>query len=104
MAAFLSLSFEIAPIHLAMADFKLHRLLPAFLSLFILLIPSVIAAGCQCLEEEEKGGVRNKTLALNYEIVAIASILLAGILGGVYSLTREGISSVESGQGYFLCR
>ncbi|KAG6591798.1 Zinc transporter 5, partial [Cucurbita argyrosperma subsp. sororia] len=81
MAAFLSLSFEIAPIHLAMADFKLHRLLPAFLSLFILLIPSVIAAGCQCLEEEEKGGVRNKTLALNYEIVAIASILLAGILG-----------------------
>ena len=67
---------------MAMMNFKLQCLLPAFLLLSILVTPSIIAAACQCPEEqEEDGGVRNKTLALKYKIIAIATILLAGILG-----------------------
>ncbi|KAG6591805.1 Zinc transporter 3, partial [Cucurbita argyrosperma subsp. sororia] len=101
MAAFLSLSFEIAPIHLAMADFKLHRLLPAFLVLFVLLVPSVIAAGCQCPEEEEDGGVRNKTLALKYKIVAIATILLAGILKVFIPLLGRALPALSPDKDIF---
>ncbi|KAG6591809.1 Zinc transporter 3, partial [Cucurbita argyrosperma subsp. sororia] len=86
---------------MAMADFKLHRLLPAFLSLFILLIPSVIAAGCQCPEEEEDGGVRNKTLALKYKIVAIATILLAGILGVFIPLLGRALPALSPDKDIF---
>ncbi|XP_023521424.1 zinc transporter 3-like [Cucurbita pepo subsp. pepo] len=86
-----------------MADFKLHRLLPAFLVLFLLLVPSVIAAGCQCpeQEEEEDGGVRNKTLALKYKIVAIATILLAGILGVFIPLLGRALPALSPDKDIF---
>ncbi|KAG6591804.1 Zinc transporter 3, partial [Cucurbita argyrosperma subsp. sororia] len=84
-----------------MADFKLHRLLPAFLVLFVLLVPSVIAAGCQCPEEEEDGGVRNKTLALKYKIVAIATILLAGILGVFIPLLGRALPALSPDKDIF---
>ncbi|XP_022933296.1 zinc transporter 3-like [Cucurbita moschata] len=86
---------------IAMADFKLHRLLPAFLVLFVLLVPSVIAAGCQCPEEEEDGGVRNKTLALKYKIVAIATILLAGILGVFIPLLGRALPALSPDKDIF---
>ncbi|XP_023523791.1 zinc transporter 3-like [Cucurbita pepo subsp. pepo] len=68
---------------MAMATFKLHPLLLVFLVLFLLLIPSLIAAQeeCNCPEEEEDEGIRNKPLALKYKIVAIATILAAGLIG-----------------------
>ncbi|KAG6591806.1 Zinc transporter 3, partial [Cucurbita argyrosperma subsp. sororia] len=84
-----------------MADFKLHRLLPAFLVLFVLLVPSVIAAGCQCPEEEEDGGVRNKTLALKYKIVAIATILLAGILKVFIPLLGRALPALSPDKDIF---
>ncbi|XP_022142388.1 zinc transporter 5-like [Momordica charantia] len=67
---------------MAMADAKLHRLLLAFFCLFLLLLPAVMAADCPCAEDEgEPVGHRDKTLALRYKLIAIATILLAGIIG-----------------------
>lgn len=87
-----------------MANFKLHRrlLLPAFLYLFLLLIPSVIAAAeCKCAEEEEDGGDRNETLALKFKIVAIATILLAGIIGVVIPLLGKAFPALSPEKDMF---
>ncbi|XP_022145349.1 zinc transporter 8-like [Momordica charantia] len=68
---------------MAMANAKLHPLLLAFLCLFLLLLPVAISAECQCPEEEgeEEIGHHDKSAALKYKIVAIATILLAGVIG-----------------------
>ncbi|KAG6591808.1 Zinc transporter 5, partial [Cucurbita argyrosperma subsp. sororia] len=87
---------------MAMMNFKLQCLLPAFLLLSILVTPSIIAAGCQCPEEEEEeGGVRNKTLALKYKIIAIATILLAGILGTFVPLLGKEFPALSPDKDIF---
>lgn len=88
---------------MAMADFKLHRLLLSFLILFLLLIPSVIAAeDCQCPEDtEEDTGERNATLAMKYKVIAIATILVAGIIGVVIPLLGKVIPALSPEKDIF---
>ncbi|CAK9325322.1 unnamed protein product [Citrullus colocynthis] len=88
---------------MAMADFKLHRLLLSFLFLFLLLIPSVIAAeDCQCPEDtEEDTGERNATLAMKYKVIAIATILVAGIIGVVIPLLGKVIPALSPEKDIF---
>ncbi|KAI4308614.1 hypothetical protein L6164_031670 [Bauhinia variegata] len=58
--------------------FHLKRKLFSIIFLVIILFPVLVFVECTCDEEEEG---RNRTEALKYKIVAIASILVAGAIG-----------------------
>ncbi|KAK8522412.1 hypothetical protein V6N13_115381 [Hibiscus sabdariffa] len=58
---------------------KKHALLSS-LFICLLYLPFMVSAGCTC-DDELRHDASNRTKALKYKIVAIASILMAGALG-----------------------
>ena len=85
-----------------MPHFNPPSLLSLFFLLFLLLIPSVLAApDCQCPEDSEDDGKRDETLALKYKVVAIATILVAGIIGVVIPLLGKLIPALSPEKDIF---